>query len=62
MNSSSFDNRISIYSKLCGLRGKELSEAASVPDAEFVHAAGFVGGAWSMESCLKIAEDSLIHH
>lgn len=48
MNSSSFENRISIYSKLCGLRGKELSDIAQVPDAEFVHASGFIGGAWSI--------------
>jgi len=27
-----------------------------------VHAAGFIGGAWSLESCIKIAEDSLLQH
>ena len=25
----------------------------------FVHAAGFIGGAWSLESCVKMAEVSL---
>ena len=59
---NSFDNRVSIYQKLCGLRGKELCEAAQVPDAEFVHATGFIGGAWSLQSCIKIAEDSLLQH
>lgn len=38
-----------------GLRGEELSKVAGVTDAEFVHAAGFIGGAWSTESAIKIA-------
>ena len=31
-------------------------------DCEFVHAAGFIGGAWSLETVVKIAEDSLREH
>ena len=27
-----------------------------------MHAAGFIGGAWSLESCLKMAEASLKQH
>jgi len=27
-----------------------------------VHAAGFIGGAWSLETVIKIAEDSLKDH
>jgi hypothetical protein len=27
-----------------------------------VHAAGFIGGAWSLESCIKMAENSMEEH
>ena len=36
-----------------------MCQKAGVSDAEFVHANGFIGGAWSLESCIKLAEDSL---
>lgn len=57
-----FANRVSIASAMRGLRGEELSKVAGVSDAEFVHAAGFIGGTWSVESALKIAEISLKEH
>ena len=57
-----FDNRVSIAKPFRGLRGEELSKAAGVTDAEFVHAAGFIGGAWSVESAIKMAEASLKEH
>lgn len=57
-----FNNRVSLSKAFCGLRGEELCKAAGVTDAEFVHAAGFIGGAWSRESCIKLAEQSLEEH
>lgn len=59
---SGFDNRCPIHKDYRGLRGEDLIKAAGVPDAEFVHAAGFIGGAWSMESCVKMAEASVAQH
>ena len=53
--SGSFSLRLGIKQSYRGLRGEELSKAAGVTDAEFVHAAGFIGGAWSLESAIKIA-------
>lgn len=57
-----FSNRVSISKALRGLRGEELCKAAGVKDAEFIHAAGFIGGAWSLESAIKIAEMSVKEH
>ena len=57
-----FGNRVSIAKEFCGLRGEELSQVAGVPDAEFVHAAGFVGGAWSRDSVIKMALYSVQKH
>ena len=57
-----FDNRCSIHKDYRGLRQDELNKAAGITDGEFVHAAGFIGGAWSMKSCLKMAEASLKQH
>ena len=54
-----FENRCSIHKDYRGLRGNDLNKAAGITDGEFVHAAGFIGGAWSMESCIKMAEASL---
>ena len=59
-NLNEFGNRVDICAAYRGLRGKELNEAAGVPDAEFVHAAGFIGGAWSLASVIKMAEASLV--
>lgn len=56
---NSFANRVSIHKDYRGLRGEELSKAAGITDGEFVHAAGFIGGAWSLESVIKMAEESL---
>jgi len=59
---SSFDNRCSIHKDYRGLTGEQLTKVTGVSDAEFVHAAGFIGGAWSMESCVKMAEASVAQH
>lgn len=58
-SSSSFENRVSICAAYRGLRGEELCAASGLKDCEFVHAAGFVGGAWSLESVVKMAEQSM---
>lgn len=57
-----FANRVSIHKDYRGLRGEELSKAAGIPDGEFVHAAGFIGGAWNLSSVIKMAEASLAQH
>ena len=55
----SFGLRVGLSEEWRGLRGFELSEKAGVPDAEFVHRAGFIGGAWSKESAITMALKSL---
>ena len=40
----------------------ELAKVSGIADAEFVHKAGFTGGAWSKESVIKMAELSLAEH
>lgn len=62
VSSSSFDNRVSIHKDFRGLRGEELNKAAEINDGEFIHMAGFIGGCWSLESCLKIADISMTQH
>lgn len=54
-----FGDRVSLHEKFRGLRGEDLSKAVGVSDAEFCHATGFIGGAWSMESVIKMAEMSI---
>lgn len=56
---NSFENRCSIHKDYRGLRDDDLNKAAGITDGGFVHAAGFIGGAWSMDSCIKMAEASL---
>ena len=56
-----FDMRVPLCEAWRGLRQQELQEASGFADAEFVHRAGFTGGAWSKESainmCLKSIEE-----
>ena len=51
----SFEFRVGLPVNLRGLRDEELSSAAGIPDGVFVHSAGFIGGAKSVDSCLKLA-------
>ena len=60
--SSQFQNIVSIHSTYRGLRGDELQKVSGCSDAEFVHATGFIGGAWSTESAIKMAEASIQEH
>lgn len=56
---SAFENRCQISQAFRGLKGFALNEAAGISDGEFVHKTGFIGGAWSLESCIKMAEISI---
>jgi hypothetical protein len=42
-----------------GLRAEELRKSTPYTDIEFVHHSGFIGGAWSMETVLKMGAESL---
>jgi uncharacterized UPF0160 family protein len=55
----SFESRAPLLEAWRGLRSEELKKIAGIHDIEFVHHAGFIGGAWSLESCVKMAEISL---
>ncbi|KAK5781258.1 hypothetical protein RI543_001305 [Arxiozyma heterogenica] len=59
VTSTSFKFRKGLPEELRGLRDEELSEKSGVPDCIFIHAAGFIGGAKSKESALKLAKMSL---
>ena len=58
----SYDSRVGIHKHYRGLRISDLNQRAQTTDAEFVHPSGFIGGAWSLKSAVKIAEDSLKYH
>lgn len=55
----SFDIRTPLHKEWSGLRQAELAAKSGVSDAEFVHRACFIGGAWSKESAIKMAELSI---
>lgn len=59
ISSTSFKFRRGLPEPLRGLRDDELSEKSGVPDCIFIHAAGFIGGAKTKESALKLAQLSL---
>ena len=59
VTSTSFKFRKGLPEKLRGLRDEELSAKSGIPDCIFIHAAGFIGGAKSKESALKLAKLSL---
>lgn len=59
LTSTSFKFRKGLPEPLRGLRDQELSEKSGVPGCIFIHAAGFIGGAQTQESVLKLAQMSL---
>lgn len=59
VTSQSFAFRKGLPEPLRGLRDEELSEKSGVPECVFIHAAGFIGGAKTRESALKLAQMSL---
>ncbi|CAL9738351.1 hypothetical protein MOSE0_N09274 [Monosporozyma servazzii] len=59
VSSTSFKFRKGLPEELRGLRDEELSNKSGVPGCVFIHAAGFIGGAKTKESALKLAKMSL---
>ena len=57
--SASFELRVGLLQAWRGLRGQELAAVSGVPDAIFVHASGFIGGAGTRDSVLQMACKSL---
>mmetsp|Transcript_100945 Transcript_100945/g.139286 ORF Transcript_100945/g.139286 Transcript_100945/m.139286 type:complete len:83 (+) Transcript_100945:924-1172(+) len=55
----SFDMRVPLAEAWRGKRQGDLNEASGLTDGEFVHKSGFIGGAWSQESVIKMAELSI---
>lgn len=56
---SEFVSRKSLPEKYRGLRDDVLAQVSGIPDAIFVHAAGFIGGVKSYEGALKMAIQAL---
>lgn len=54
--------RVPINLAWSGLRDEELQKVSGVHDATFVHNTGFIGGAKSLQSVLRMAEISLTVH
>lgn len=59
VKAGSFDFRVGLPVNLRGLRDDNLSKAAGITDGVFIHTAGFIGGAATKESCLKLARMGL---
>lgn len=55
----SFECRKALPERWCGVRDDALSELTGVPGCIFVHANGFIGGAQTYESALKLAQMSI---
>ena len=53
-----FDSRKALKEEWRGLRDEELAKLTGCPDAVFIHHTGFIGGAKSIESCIKMAAES----
>jgi uncharacterized UPF0160 family protein len=59
INPSSFEFRKGLKEEWRGVDQKTLAEKSGIPDIVFCHHAGFIGGAKSLASTLKMAELSL---
>lgn len=59
ISASSFTCRKELQKSWHGLRDQELQQVSGVTDAEFIHANGFIGGAWSFEGALSLAIKSM---
>lgn len=60
LNTHSFDNRNPLKEDWRGLELGALKEKSGIEDIVFCHPSGFIGGARSLESTLKMAELSLV--
>ena len=59
LNLSTFENRGGLKEEWRGLDAKTLIDKSGIADAVFCHHSGFIGGARSLESTLKMTELSL---
>lgn len=59
VESESFVARADLPAAWAGLRGAELAAACGVPDAVFCHNGRFIGGAYSQDGALRMAELAL---
>jgi uncharacterized UPF0160 family protein len=55
----SFDTKAPLCEAWRGLRGPELEKVSGIEKIEFAHHSGFIGGAWTLEAVIKMAELSL---
>lgn len=62
LSQGSFQFRHGIHSDWRGLDREKLKEVCKIDDVVFVHSSGFIGGARSYDSALKMAELSLQHN
>lgn len=54
---------MTLSKKWHGLRHAELEKLdENMKDMEFVHHSGFIGGAWSLDTAIKMAEISMAEH
>ena len=60
VSAGSFQNRRSLPAAWRGLRGEELSAAATIPGLVFVHASGFIGGTDTHAAAVEIARRALV--
>jgi len=58
----SFGQRVSLKKEWRGVRDSELAGVSGIEDAIFVHVSGFIGGAKSQASCIRMAEESIAAH
>jgi uncharacterized UPF0160 family protein len=54
--------RVPLKADWCGLREKELKDISGFDDAIFVHMTGFIGGAKSQATVIRMAELSIEAH
>jgi len=56
---SGFTNRLGLPEAWRGVRDQDLESVCKIPGARFVHAAGFIGGANTLEGALQMAQEAL---
>jgi uncharacterized UPF0160 family protein len=54
-----FENRLGLPEAWRGVRDQDLEGVSKIPGSRFVHAAGFIGGADTVEGVLKMAQAAL---
>ena len=59
-SAESFEMRVPLKAEWRGLRDEQLKEISGFDDIIFVHNTGFIGGAKSLQSAVRMAELSLL--